>query len=243
MADRPAIFAAPAVLSLLAGHKTQHRVLATSPLAKSKPGDRLWVRESWRIDDDVCEAWDAVAVPCIGWIQYQADGASEEVSAPSFKAVDDLARGKRQIVDWDHLPSGYRPSIHMPRWASRLTLVVEDVRFQRLHEISEADALADGVPFGCEHDPIAEIHGEKAGRTYCPKCGGYGTHGALGDGLGVIEVDCSGCDTAIKLYRNLWDSMHGDKPGQSWDDNPEVVALTFSAHRCNIDQMEGQANG
>lgn len=107
------------------------------------PGDRMWVRETWRISPDACEGWPPEAVPCKGWIDYRAGGA-EEMSAPSFSHALD-AFGRQVDVDWDCLPETWRPSIFMPRWASRLTLIVEDVRVQRLHEISEEDARAEGT--------------------------------------------------------------------------------------------------
>lgn len=150
MSDRPIIFGAPMVAALLAGRKTQtRRVIKPQPAQNIAglwvwpldwatgiprygigvqtdedglrqtfnfdpsrrlgyaPGDRLWVRETWRSasmrPDDVI---------------YRADGES--------------------LMPW-------RSPIHMPRWASRLTLIVTDVRVQRLQEISEDDARAEGA--------------------------------------------------------------------------------------------------
>ena len=152
MADRPIIFSAPMVRALMDGRKTQTRRVL--PLAHPKfshqnvldpdmlvdkqyvwfwdgvhdcvgaswplpyaPGDRLWVREN-------CATWgDHEAI-------YRADDAVEY-----GLAVSDGKFGAK----WKA-----RPSIHMPRWASRLTLTVTDVRVQRLQDISEADAVAEG---------------------------------------------------------------------------------------------------
>ncbi len=80
------------------------------------PGDRLWVRETWRADDYD----DAGTI-------YVAD-----LPAELFEEAGDL-------VKW-------RPSIHMPRNRSRLTLAVEEVRVERLHAIDEADAVREGLP-------------------------------------------------------------------------------------------------
>jgi uncharacterized protein YhfF len=95
-----------------------------------------------------------------------------------------------------------RPSIHMPRWASRLTLTVTEVRVQRLQEISEEDARDEGAGLLLhEHE--------------------------YWDG----DPDCY-----RKLFRVLWTAIHGPA---AWDANPEVVALSFTVERRNIDAAEG----
>jgi hypothetical protein len=87
-----------------------------------QPGDRLWVRETWRRDIDKIDGARLV--------QYRADDAIVEAPRTYFD-----------------LPSaGWIPSIHMPRWASRLTLEITGVRVERLQDISEADAIAEGWP-------------------------------------------------------------------------------------------------
>lgn len=170
MVDRPIIFSAPMVRALLAGRKTQTRRLAwgkpivafgrnwrriekrgyqlvpgpdetlafpPSPWQQVQPGDRLWVRENWRVGE-ACQAWSPEG-PCSGWIDYQAGGAGE-VTAPSLDAVMRAGR----VKDWDFISPAWRPCIHLPRWASRLTLTVTDVRMQRLQAISAVDADAEG---------------------------------------------------------------------------------------------------
>lgn len=82
-------------------------------------GDRLWVREAHRLTD--CPCTEACRGP--GHVWYEADQS-----------------GYRNVY-----LNRLRPSIHMPRWASRLTLLVSDVRVQRLNDISEEDALAEGA--------------------------------------------------------------------------------------------------
>lgn len=143
MTDRPIIFSAPMVRALLDGRKTQtRRVLKPQPPAGLLPegiaiageaqptgcgyrlGDRLWVREAFRGD----KGYDAY--PPQEWsrwpVHYEADGN----------------RDTREGMGAD---GRLRPSIHMPRWASRITLTVTDVRVQRLQDISEADAVAEGA--------------------------------------------------------------------------------------------------
>lgn len=82
------------------------------------PGDRLWVRESWNMSG-------------LGWNRPQAG-----LGKLHYRATDE--------GQWKNYWGAWRPSIHMPRWASRLTLTVTDVRVQRVQEISSADAIAEG---------------------------------------------------------------------------------------------------
>ncbi len=92
-------------------------------------GDRLWVRETWGLSRDAVRGTQE-------WVRYAAGGAPVPLRAAApqgFAFVDD---GRRT----------WRPSIHMPRWASRLTLELIEVRAQRLQDISEDDAIAEGCP-------------------------------------------------------------------------------------------------
>jgi hypothetical protein len=84
-------------------------------------GDRLWVRE-------------AFAVSGLGWGKKPSQAQCGRVH---YKA--DSVHG------WQSYWGNWRPSIHMPRWASRQTLIVTDVRVQRLQDISEDDARAEGA--------------------------------------------------------------------------------------------------
>ena len=141
--ERPILFSGPMVRAILEGRKTQtRRVVKFDPCPSSyamvshydglgnvvltdgsylrcpygQPGDRLWVRETW-----AHRRWmlgDASPDPTT---VYRADS-------------DDLRGCDR-----------WRPSIHMPRWASRITLEVVSVRVERLQDISEEDAMAEGV--------------------------------------------------------------------------------------------------
>lgn len=245
MSDRPILFSGPMVQAILreisapgTGKTQTRRVLKpqprirpeiVEPTERGQPywavfdgdqeahtvsvpfqtGDRLWVREHWRTLgrlDHLSPAEIQLPYPDLHFV---ADGAAPEW-APS-------STGGR-----------HRQAMHMPRWASRITLEVTDVRVQRLQEISEADALAEGVP-EC-------LEGGLGDEAYCNRCRGEGVHGALGQGGGVFEVDCSDCDTAIKKFRTLWDSLNADRA--PWASNPWVVAVTFRPHLTNIDQME-----
>lgn len=103
------------------------------------------------------------------------------------------------------------PSIHLPRWASRLTLIVETVKVERLQDISEADAIAEGIEPAPPPHPGYRHYGER-------------------DGLpGIVAVDS---------YKALWESLHG---AGAWRANPDVVALTFRVVKENIDRIKEAA--
>ena len=147
MTDRPILFSAPMVRAILAGTKTQTRRVVKPahkawmdqpvthqlgewdkrPLPYGKPGDRLWVRETWQAvsGNDRARHIMTHPRPDRGWLEYAATPRDDE---PAYK---------------------WRPSIHMPRWASRITLEVTGVRVERLQDISEADAISEGTPFPC----------------------------------------------------------------------------------------------
>lgn len=124
MTDRPTIFSAPMIRALLDGMKTQTRRLASSPLSKSKLGDLLWVRERTMVE--IVES-----MPEIG-IRYEADGTKAMVPFPSERM--------KQIPT-----PGRRLEMGCYREASRLTLEVTGVKVERLQDISEEDAVREGV--------------------------------------------------------------------------------------------------
>lgn len=155
--ERPILFSAPMVRALLNGTKSQTRRIVKPqpyfispentpritkapglhpyiPCPYGQPGDRLWVRETWQgplLDSEEHEA------------QCRDDGP-EAFKKPGFcayRATDTL-----DAIDAEGNDLGWRPSIHMPRWASRILLEVTSVRVERLQDISEADAEAEGPP-------------------------------------------------------------------------------------------------
>lgn len=153
MRERPILFSGPMVRAILEGRKTQTRrpvkpqpsaILRTSPFCRSgiedahgrelvlpyEPGDQLWVRETFQ---------DLYAE---GHEYRSADWETGKGYAISYPATD----GIKEFIDPDDcITSRCRPSIHMPRWASRITLGVISMRVERLQEISEPDARTEGV--------------------------------------------------------------------------------------------------
>ena len=104
------------------------------------PGDRLWVRESFT-------AWDASAISTLNIPEskvavFRADGSCKVVYADGDVLVSDGPE-----ADYSHIKK-WKPSIHMPRWASRIMLEIVNVRVERLREITEKDAIAEGVSVG-----------------------------------------------------------------------------------------------
>lgn len=172
-------------------------------------GDRLWVRESGirtklagREELPGLFRHDVPDTPARGfyWVEStRTTGAAYSVEGCSRKAA--LAGGSKAC-----------PSIHMPRWASRLTLIVTDVRIERLQDISEADAIAEGVEVAST-DPA------------WPGYRDYGNDAVMNP-------------TAKGSYRTLWDHINGDG---SWTANPWIVAYSFRVIKQNIDQIEREA--
>lgn len=161
---------------------------------KIQPGDRLWVKEAWKVGPayDDLPPRDLAGEECL---LYLADNAEQKWG-------------------WDHPQKygRYRHSRFMPRWASRLTLTVTDVRVQRLQDISEGGAISEGGRPFFDYDNPNHIP--------CP------------NGSTMEMAPLKG---PIDAFQNIWNSINGP---DAWDANPWVVALTFTPHPTNIDQME-----
>lgn len=125
MTDRPIIFSPPMVRALLAGCKTQTRRLATLPLRRVEIGDRLYVREHWKTS----ASYDETAPRDL------------DRQASILTLADDAVATRRFMPPWGR----HRQAMHMPRWASRLTLIAEGIVIEPLQSISEADAIAEGI--------------------------------------------------------------------------------------------------
>lgn len=159
-----------------------------------QPGDRIWVREAWRVS----KALDAVAPRDL-----------DRTIMPEWLASDpELYEGR------------IRASMHLPRWASRLTLIVTDVRVQRLQDISEEDAVAEGV--------------ERLHHGWFP----YGISTFMTTVVDRREVPAQCCRTARQSYQMLWNTING--PG-SWAANPWVSAISFRCIQKNIDCLASDA--
>ncbi|TJV11184.1 MAG: hypothetical protein E5Y35_07685 [Mesorhizobium sp.] len=163
-------------------------------------GDRLWVREAWRTES---RAYDDLAPTDMGGeetVIFEADA--------DWKLNKSVGR--------------LRQGMHMPRWASRLTLIVTEVRVQRLQEISEEDAAAEGLLSwryqDCDGDPKLD------GRPYKATLWHWAQP----------ETEFDGFSSATGAYRDLWDHLN-EARGYGWATNPWVIAVSFTVERRNID--------
>ena len=193
MNEKPILFSGPMVRAILAGSKTQtRRVVKPQPFHgipsgdtiedegviyrchHGKTGDRLWVKETYSAHG---------AFGSGGRITYRADLGDD---APEPHGLN------------------WKPSIFCTRKASRITLEITAVRVQRLQEISEHDAEAEG----CSHD---FLHSDTCSNDNCALCGGVD--------------DCDGVVVSAKEnYRALWERINGKG---SWDANPWVWVIEF----------------
>lgn len=184
----------------LAGNKLAGELSAGNYLnsAFGKPGDRIWVRETWATlgNEDGC---------CVDWEGNLCKG-DERSAARIYRASCEQRPGDYSLWSipddayWkphtkEHKFEGaWRPSIHMPRWASRILLEITNVRVERLNAISQEDAQAEGM----------ELTGWRS--TYSdPDSGG--------------EVM-----TPYDNFAELWSSIYGD---ESWQANPWVWVIEF----------------
>lgn len=160
---------------------------------------RLWVRETW--------------APAFGSVshEYGEHSVSEwddEIHGPLAKDAHGLeiyyrADGEDALPAEFSMPHGseirWRPSIHMPRWASRITLKVAGVRIERVAGISAEDARAEGLIEAGAPDLRLFSGGED-----------FDSHSDPRD-----------------AFHELWESINGGRPWRCWDDNPFVWVVEF----------------
>ncbi|MDW9814972.1 hypothetical protein GOB25_07800 [Sinorhizobium meliloti] len=180
-------------------------------------GDRLWVKENAAVRH---ESWHHVDGDA-HQVCYRADEDEHGRWLGLASCGNGIRRGKAPSVfpRKSHNLDGslrWQPSIHMPRWASRLTLIVTDVRVERLQDISEADAKAEGLQTYLDGD--ADDNGRARIYEYFR-------------GSDDLEWERDPVDA----YLSLWDAINGDGAAQA---NPWVVAYTFTVIKQNIDQID-----
>jgi hypothetical protein len=162
---------------------SSEKLLDWSPCGKT--GDRLWVREKWA---------SAFSHGCWGTL-FAADMAfvpsnRQHVHGPIANANDPPPH-----ITW-------RPSIHMPRWASRITLRVTDVRVEHLQDITDDDAQREGVTPLDMIGKDQRIFGDELHRT-------------------------NGSDPHVLSFVVTWDTIYDDRHSLMWASNPWVWRVEF----------------
>lgn len=225
MKERGILFSGAMVRAILAGRKTQTRRLVDprnrdtytqikgrgsifdprleehrSQMLECCPygtaGDRLWVRETW------CPGHGLATV-----------ASPDILMAPAGAA---LAPGILYAADGTKLPLGchWRPSIFLPRHFSRITLDVVDVRIERLQEITDADAKAEGVPLVPQGlCPCRRTDIEDPG-PHIDTC-------AWRD----VDVDPTSLPEHVREFAILWNGINGKRA--RWSSNPWVWVVSF----------------
>ena len=205
MKEHPILFSGEMVRAILDGRKTMtRRVIKPQPVSipeakvahanwimqnrtcpYGQPGDRLWVRETWKPTRASCAIATGIDGPGT-YVRYRADDSRRTV-AHSMKC-----RGA------DREP--WHPSIFMPRWASRITLEITEVRVERVQDITAADAEAEGFLSVSYRD--------------APK-------GSIG-----FPAQVAVARIAIGQFAKYWDSLNA-KRGYGWAANPWVWVISF----------------
>lgn len=187
MKERPILFSAPMVRAILDGRKTQtRRVIADRHLLGGPPEDALLKRCPYG------HAGDRL------WVKetFSAHGAFGPNGRKSYRA--DIPSGKE--------PHGlhWKPSIFMPRAASRITLDVVSVRVERLNVLGALDAMAEGI------EPM-NYSGQDFWKNYQFKANTPGIY-------------VKAFRWQVDSYRTLWESING---AESWASNPWVWVVEF----------------
>jgi hypothetical protein len=171
-------------------------------------GDRLYVRETHAVFQVGADKGTSVA--------YRAtcrdDGTFDYVS-------DDGSIMGLTVTKWT-------PAIHMPRWASRITLEITEVRVERLQDISGEDARAEGVQYPVSSEGCPDGFAKPLFKL------GSVVERAIEWGIYPTPSkpklrDATHDDLSRLYFADLWDSINGKRPGCSWRDNPWLFAISF----------------
>lgn len=220
MDEKPIIFNAEMLRAIHEGRKTQTRRIVAEDMGNvfhpavnsqgeiwfkdrrkiasarfGRPGDNLWVRETWSAKQPA--TWSEKLKSLIVDIR-PADLLASGVTKADLLYKVDLAADELGGINW-------RASIHMPRWASRLDLKVKNIRVERLMDISEEDAIAEG------------IERRWLGRT-------HKRDWRIVEGWRDYSNETSTCLTPESSYQTLWESINGKG---SWQKNPWVWVIEF----------------
>lgn len=161
-----------------------------------KPGDMLWVREKFARHDNCYQ----------GGYGY-VDG-EEPPPWPPYAEVNGIRRSVDFYQQYPRSGQKWRPSIHMPKTAARIFLLNTAIKIEALHDITEADALKEGLLY--YEDPVLG----RRFKDYFSDASGYGHP----------DVDYPTVSTAVESFATLWKSINGE---DSWNENPWVWVIEF----------------
>lgn len=218
MKEYPILFSGAMVRAILEGRKTQTRRVI-------KPQPRLvdswweWPIPGRRVTPGSCIGWKGGSSGPVGhlfpYCPYGYPGSRLWIREKFCYSPT----GHIHYAATDQALGPWKPSIHMPRFASRITLEITWLRAERLQDISEEDAIAEGVE---SIDNERDEHDWKI----CPNCGGTRLYVSGGLDGATFDTDCQECDTHKKRFRYLWDSINKAR-GFGWDTNPWVWVIEF----------------
>jgi len=232
--ERPILFAGPMVRAILEGRKTvTRRAVKVQPRSQAdigsygkgqpfirnldvtkpnpecpygKPGDRLWVRETW-----YCDHFEVTRGPYLKPDDLDIGEALEDGTL--VYAADGLTPYEQEQPTW-------KPSIHMPRWACRILLEITAVRVERLQDISEEQAQAEGCFFTDYGQQC--FHGGTGWKDVgdCPAQAGHQQRTGWAWDKTTSHEQC--LLTPRFAFANLWNAAGGD-----WYANPWVWCVSF----------------
>jgi len=216
MKERPILFSAPMVRAILDGSKTQTRRMvkhnivglpACTPSDSStgKPLNELWVDDNDMFTCPYGKQGDRLWVRETHYIVYAQGNKNNHVIEIDYKA--DLNHTKRMC------PQQWRPSIHMPRWASRILLGVKTVGVERLQDISAEDAIAEGIRYHSLYNEWGGVEEHPDSTADIPQWRWY--------------------EDPREAFMHLWISINGE---HSWNENPWVWNIEFNVleTKCNF---------
>lgn len=210
MKERPLLFSAPMVRALLTGTKTQTRRVCKPAEAAGlscivevpDPQEHGQIYNGSHFGDEEGGVQFASPYGGIGdrlWVRESFAHVYRDNAKPNARSPEDVAyRADGMTLDQD-VYGTWKPSIHMPRWASRITLVISSVRVERLQGISEADAQAEGVR------QMRDASGCWVGR----------------EGPGKLVTPWP---SAREAFADVWNVLNGPR---AWAANPWVWVLSF----------------
>ncbi|MES3016195.1 MAG: hypothetical protein V4721_00390 [Bacteroidota bacterium] len=219
MKARPILFNAHMVRALLEDRKTNtRRILKPQPegglLGVVKERKTYWFKGGEKSSIEVKCPFGQVGD--LLWVRetFLISGHEEEYGAHYYRA--DPLDNSWVLRNHEDYPK-WTPSIFMKRLSSRLTLEIIDIRVEQLQDISEDDALAEGI---VQYEGIVDI-----------RCYGGSPVEIKGVRYGINEGDY---ECPIKAYAELWKSINGK---DSWDADPWVWVIEFKVHKSNIDSF------